>query len=387
MKVFFSAKYLKIFIIFMLGFFSINFAAAIPKNNTTIKIGAIYNFDDALNVAAFHGASLAIFQINKKGGILGHHLELVSVNAKNDNNDMLAAAHKLIKNKDITTIISFGDSKLALATIPLFNEGGKLFIASAATSPKLVELYSNNVCLTCFPDNDQALAAAKFISETFQNKNVYLLKQTDSEYANLLATYFQKGYNSLGGKIPLVGEFTARNSDISKLLNKAHTTRLQPGVIYIAADSNLAPNIVKQLRNAGFNQPIFGSDSFDSKFWQKSEFTKLDNTYFTNHAFISKDHIDPNMPRFIKAYHEMFQDEPTSFAALGYDTIYLLKKVITSVHSTNPGSLKNAFLGIHNFDGITGTINYLGDDCIPNKTVTLVKIDQGKIFLVKEIAI
>ena len=101
--------------------------------------------------------------------------------------------------------------------------------------------------------------------------------------------------------------------------------------------------------------------------------TDADNTYFTNH-YSDKD-TDERIQNFITAYKAKYNMDPVSFAALGYDSAYLLAEAIEKAGSTDKKAIVDAMTAI-DFSGITGNITF-DENRNPIKSVTIIKIENG----------
>ena len=74
-----------------------------------------------------------------------------------------------------------------------------------------------------------------------------------------------------------------------------------------------------------------------------------------------------------------------AFAALGYDTVYLVADAITRAKSTDAKAIQKALLETKDFKAITGSITYTGDSRVPQKGVTMILVKGGKFTLAQVI--
>ena len=81
---------------------------------------------------------------------------------------------------------------------------------------------------------------------------------------------------------------------------------------------------------------------------------------------------------FLRQYPE---NELNAFAALGYDAAGLLLKAIADAGSNKPEAVLQALSNIQDFQGVTGTISFGEGRRIPDKSVSVMKIDAGKLSL------
>jgi branched-chain amino acid transport system substrate-binding protein len=86
------------------------------------------------------------------------------------------------------------------------------------------------------------------------------------------------------------------------------------------------------------------------------------------------------------AYNKEYGHDPeNAFAALGYDTVYLLVDSIKRAGSMDSKALLSAIGSTKDFPGITGAITYVDGSHVPQKGVTLIAVKDGKFTLGAEV--
>lgn len=377
-------KFLKLLAIIL--FCNVTFAQA--ANNTTVNpitIGALYNLtgsQSSLDKPSLQGAELAVAEINANGGVLGRPLKLKTLDCQSKQDVVAQNAEKLTSSKDVSDlIIGLNDTDLAITAIPIITFKQKIFITSGATSPKLSALAPKSVLYTCFVDSDQAHAAAEFAYGKLNAKNSIVITQSDMEYSQLLSKYFQRSFSRLGGNVVATGSFGKDSPDINTSINLWKNHKIQPDFFFLATGPDTALQIIKQIRQAGFQQPIIGGDSFDGIALASNN--KINDVYFTTHGFITGNNPESDVKNFVAAFNKKYHKNPnSSFAGLGYDTIMLSALAMKNAQSTEGTKIRAAFMNIKNYDGITGTFSYFDPNPVPAKTVTIVKFQNGnKIFI------
>ncbi|MES2614526.1 MAG: ABC transporter substrate-binding protein [Bdellovibrionota bacterium] len=150
----------------------------------------------------------------------------------------------------------------------------------------------------------------------------------------------------------------------------------QPESIFVAGEPAYAVKVIQLLRSLNYNKPIVGSDSFDSK---DVESLKGGDIYYTTHAFVNTETADPIVQIFIKDYVEKFHSEPDgSFAALGFDTVYLLARAVNIAQSTSASKVAEALHKIKNHHLVTGNITFVEKSNIPEKSLSIIKLGNEK---------
>jgi branched-chain amino acid transport system substrate-binding protein len=156
-------------------------------------------------------------------------------------------------------------------------------------------------------------------------------------------------------------------------------------VLFVSAQPDKAGIIVKQLRDMGVKTPILGGDGYDTPDLVKlGGVPQTNDTYFTTH--VSLGNADDTVQKFSNAYKTKYSNEPeNAFAALSYDTMYLIADAIKRAGSDDPQKIRDALATTSELKGVTGTITYKDKIRVPLKSVTIMKVNEGKFEFVKEV--
>jgi branched-chain amino acid transport system substrate-binding protein len=190
----------------------------------------------------------------------------------------------------------------------------------------------------------------------------------------------------LGGTIILEDTYADDATDFSAQITKLRALSTQPDFYYVAAmPYNVGPAVL-QMRQAGIDGPIVGGDGYDTPDILSVAGDSANNVYFTTHALMDSDLGTDGIKKFIADYTAEYGHAPeNAFAALGYDSMNLLADAITRAGSTDASAIQKAMLETKDFPGITGAITFANGSHIPQKGVTLIKIDGGKFTLGAEV--
>ncbi len=354
----------------------------------TIKVGgafALTGDESSLDLPAANGAMLAAKEINANGGVLGKKIDLVVHDSKYQMDTTAQIARQFVEQDKVVAVVGFTDSDSVLAAGPIVQKAGIPFITAGATSPKLPEQIGDLLFMACFGDNVQAAAGAEFSFQKF-GKTAYLLSDKGVEYTTLLGQYFKARFLQLGGTIVLEDTYEDKATDFSPQITKLKALSKQPDFYYIAAmPYNIGP-VLKQLRDAGLNGPVVGGDGYDTPDLVSVAGPSSENTYFTTHALIDAQGGTEGIKKFIAAYNKEYGHDPeNAFAALGYDTVYLLADAITRAKGTDAQAIKKALEETKGFKAITGAITFSATSHVPQKGVTMILVKGGKFTLAQEI--
>ena len=116
---------------------------------------------------------------------------------------------------------------------------------------------------------------------------------------------------------------------------------------------------MKKMREMGMNQPVIGSNGFNSPQFIKTAGSAADGAIVGTPWFPNKD--DQKVKDFKKAYHDKYGKDPDQFAAQSYDAVYLFEAAIKQA-GIKPGDdvtkarelFRNTLANIKDFVGVTG---------------------------------
>jgi branched-chain amino acid transport system substrate-binding protein len=355
-----------------------------------IKIGALFNQtgdQSSLDVPGLNGFKLAVDEINKNGGINGSKITLVAIDGKTDQTACANAASKMIDVDKVVAICGLADSNYALAAGAIAQKNGVVFLTSGATLPSLPDQVGDHFYLVPFGDNIQAYAGAEFAAKDLKAKTAYMLTDKGMDYTMTLAKYFKERFTKINGadSVLLEDSYQTADVDFSAQIERLKGLKVQPDVLYVASDPSKCGVIVKQMRDRGITQPIIGGDGYDTPLLVElgGEGANHD-VYFTTHA--SLNNPSDKVQNFVKAYKSTYNSDPeNAFAALGYDSMYLLADAITRAGSSDPAKIVGALNKTSGFEGVTGKISYTGGSRVPNKSVTVLTVKDNKFEFVKEV--
>lgn len=327
----------------------------------------------AYGEAEIKGFELAVSEINAKGGINGKKVKLESMDDKGDATEASNAYNKLAGDNNVLAVAGPTISATTAAVAPLADQSKLVTIAPAATSDSIET--GNYLFRTCFKDSYQGEVAARFAAENLKVKKVAVLYGTGDPYSSGVGEAFAKAAEKLGLEVvDQESSSSADDTEYSAQLQKIQASGAE--LLYAPYYYSVAgPYIIPQARSVGFEGYVMGPDGYDGLklTGDKSQYNK---TYYTTH-YSADDNTNTKVQDFIKSYKSKNNAEPNTFAALGYDTIYMIKQAIEKAgKNATREDVRNAVAGM-TFDGVTGkfTMDKSGS---PTKSVIVLEMKDGK---------
>lgn len=327
----------------------------------------------AYGEAEVKGFELAVSEINAKGGINGKKVKLESMDDKGDATEASNAYNKLAGDNNVLAVAGPTISATTAAVAPLADQSKLVTIAPAATSDSIET--GNYLFRTCFKDSYQGEVAARFAAENLKVKKVAVLYGTGDPYSSGVGEAFAKAAEKLGLEVvDKESSSSADDTEYSAQLQKIQASGAE--LLYAPYYYSVAgPYIIPQARSVGFEGYVMGPDGYDGLklTGDKSQYNK---TYYTTH-YSADDNTNTKVQDFIKSYKSKNNAEPNTFAALGYDTIYMIKQAIEKAgKNATREDVRNAVASMA-FDGVTGkfTMDKSGS---PTKSVIVLEMKDGK---------
>ena len=345
-------------------------------NSDTITLGSVTTNSGtaaAYGEAEVAGFKLAVDEINAKGGINGKKVKLESMDDKGDATEASNAFNKLAGDNSVLGVVGPTISSTTAAVAPLADQSKLPAIAPAATSDSIET--GGYMFRTCFKDSYQGEIAAKFAAETLKVKKVAVLYGTGDPYSSGVGKAFAAAAKKAG--LDVVAEENSSSADDTEYSSQLQKIQAA-GAEFLYAPyyySVAGPYIIPQARSVGYKGYVMGPDGYDGLKMtdDKSLYNKV---LYTTH-YSPDDTSNAKVQDFIKSYKSKNNAEPNTFAALGYDTIYMIKQAIEKAgENATREDVRNAIAGM-SFEGVTGNFT-LDKKGSPKKSVVVLELKDGK---------
>lgn len=351
------------------------FTGCSKDSSDTIKIGGIFPLSGEVAVYGTecrNGIMLAIDEINAAGGVNGKQLELVGEDDEGSPEKSVNVYKKLVTKDKCDVIIGSLTSGCTAAISSLAQAQKVLLLAPAATLTSITEA-GDYVFRACFIDPFQGTVGGKFSRETLGASRAAVLYDIGNDYSIGLYENFKVAFEQGGGTVVAAESYSTGDKDFNAQLTKIKTAN--PDVVYLPDYYATVALIVKQLRAQGINTPIVGADGWDGIIDNAGD--EVLNGFYSNHY--AADSTDSRVVTFVKSYEEKYGSTPVSFAALGYDCVYLLKDAMVASGATDATSLKDALMKT-NGSYVTGNLTF-DENRNPVKSAVMLEIvkQDGKL--------
>jgi branched-chain amino acid transport system substrate-binding protein len=351
------------------------FVNAIFAQTETIRIGVFADYTgqtSSFGISTFSGIKMAVESINAAGGINGKKLEIVIGDDGGQSENTKLIVKKLIEIDKVDALIGEPTSTNSIVGANIAQAAKVPMITPSGTNPKITEV-GDFIFRACFVDAVQGEAMARYAIETLNIKRVSLLVDSESDYGKGLADSFTLSFKKRGGNIVSRSFYSGNDEEFSSQI--AAIKRVKPQAIYIPGYYNQIMEIAREVRASKMKVTLLGGDGWDSPTLFETGGVGLDNSFITNNFATSI----PNeiVKTFVAKYKKLYNLEPDSFAALGFDSANLLADALKRANSTDKQKLRDTLATTKDFQGITGKITFDANRN-PRKAVYILKIVEGK---------
>ncbi|MBQ1971655.1 MAG: ABC transporter substrate-binding protein [Treponema sp.] len=353
---------------------ALTLASCSKAESNSVKIGGIFPLSGQVavyGVECKNGVDLAIEEINAAGGINGKPVVLVSEDDEGNPDKTVNAFKKLSTKDGVKVVIGSLTSGCTQAITTLSQASKVVQIAPAATAPAITDA-GDFIFRACFIDPFQGTVGGKFAAETLGKKRAAILYDIGNDYSVGLADNFKIAFTKAGGSIVSEESYATNDKDFNAQLTKIKNAN--PDVVYLPDYYGTVALIAKQLRAQGINVPMVGADGWDGLTSNAGD--EVLGGYYSNHYAV--DSTEPAVKKFVESFRAKYNKDPNSFAALGYDCVYLIRDAIVAAGAEDSIVVRDA-LAKTDGDYVTGHLTF-DEKHNPIKSAVmleLVKADDG----------
>jgi branched-chain amino acid transport system substrate-binding protein len=295
------------------------------------------------------GISMAVEEINQKGGVLGKQLKPMIEDDQNTANVAVNAVNKLI-SQNVVALLGPHRSGNASA-VQHIAARNKILFMTGGTSPKLVTF--NNPYLFRVRASDQLVAkvAAKYAVEELKAKKVGLFYNND-EYGTGAKGVIEEYLKSIN--IPLVSDgHNTGDKDMTGQIAKMKREKIDCLISWSHVPETAV--VARQLKELNLSVPVIGGPTHTNQ-----EFLGLvDPAAIEGHFSVTDfaaDNPEPRVQEFVKRIKAKYNVIPEIYVASYYDAVYALADAIKRANSTDREAIRKALSETKGLQGVMSTL-------------------------------
>lgn len=239
------------------------------KTDGPIKIGfalAESGAMEAYDGPARFGAEQAIREINEAGGIDGRKVEGIFGDTKSDPAEGANAAIKALDAGAQALVVACGfDFGGATAGIEADKRGVMAISTCGAGSRFGPETAQRLFTMATSAFSDGAVMAE--VAKKRGVKRPFVIEESNTDFDTEVALGFVNRWKELGGEI--AGQSEMKNDDQSFSAQVSEIRGAKADAVMLATYPPGLTKMIRQMRGAGLDVPIFGTEDFDGESWKK----------------------------------------------------------------------------------------------------------------------
>jgi branched-chain amino acid transport system substrate-binding protein len=338
-------------------------AIAPARAEDTVKVGVVAAMSGQSaksGEAIVRGLSLAIDEVNAKGGVLGKKIELLARDDESNPAKGVVAARELVQREKVAAFFGGLDTPVSIAIVPFANQAKVPFIGAWAAGTAITQngAAENYVFRVSAVDDlvDVALVDHAVKQYGAKKPGLILINNPwgESNEKGLKAALAAKGLPA-----PAVEKF--ENDDVDVVPQLSRLKQAGADVLLLVANVAPASQVVKSLDRMGWDVPIVSH-------WGPAggRFTELAGPSAAKVHFIQTFSFSGNTsPKAIAVFEALKKKYPAikSLAdvtpavgvANAYDAMHLTALAIAKAGATDGPKIRQGFYAIDTYDGLIKT--------------------------------
>jgi branched-chain amino acid transport system substrate-binding protein len=346
----------------------------------TVKIGVVQPltgpvaYDGTIYV---NTVKMLVDEMNAKGGVLGKKIEVIVEDGACNPAQSVNAAEKLVTRDKVVGMLGAFCSTSTAAMMEVARKHKIPHVTGVSSAAHLTE--QNN------PYFFRALATTAMLGDAFggelpaavKGKRFAFLVIAD-DWGRTMVSAYPKSIQKAGGTI--VGTEYFQPSELQFL---SHITKIKssnPDAIILAANTQHAVALTKQIRELGINVPLIAEGSWTSDSYLKLAGSASDGVYgLVEYVHTIKSPINE---AFTQSFKAKLKENPSKFAGAAHNAINIMVDAIKRAGSTDPEKIRVA-LTQTNYTGVVGNIRFTDKGQAYGQDVYLALVKNGVPEVVK----
>jgi branched-chain amino acid transport system substrate-binding protein len=340
----------------------------------TVRIGVV---QPTTGPVAYDGniyvntVKMIVDDMNAKGGVLGKKIELLVEDGACNPAQSVNAAEKLVTRDKVVALLGAFCSTSTAAMMEVAKKHKIPHITGISTAAQLTEQGN--------PYFFRAVATTPMLGNAFggvlpaavKAKRFAFLVLNDDWGRSMVASY-PKSIEKAGGEIVATEFF--QQSDLQFLSQITKVKAANPDAIVLAANTQQAAALSKQIRELGVTVPLIGEGSWTSDSYLKLAGPSSDGVYgLVEYVYTIKNPIND---AFVKEFQAKLKENPTKFAGAAHNAIHIMVDAIKRAGAADPEKIRAA-LQKTDYNGLVGNIKFDDKHQAYGQTVYLAHVKGG----------
>ena len=339
---------------------------ACQQNATGYVVGAAGPWKQGYGQMNRLGIELAVEEINKKGGIDGHRLEVIYRDDEGDGESAARIAQEFVANPNISAVVGHVNSGAMVAAARIY-DGQLAALATTATSPDLTGV-SPWVFRVISSDSANGIDLARFAARLGAERAAILYE--NNAYGRGLTDAFRR---SFPGEIISIDPISdAGDQDFEPFVS--YYKRTAPELVFVAGTEASGMTLLREAKRQSLTARFLGGDGWTGIV---ADANAAEGVY-VGAPFTDAD-TRPDVRRFVDAFVAKYESVPDGNAALAYDATMVIARALAKQGASRTRVREFlADLGARSaLPGVTGPIAFPANGDPVGTSVVMTRVRRG----------
>jgi branched-chain amino acid transport system substrate-binding protein len=334
--------------------------------------GALTGDSANLGINERNGAKLAIDQFNEKNSAC--QIGFKQYDTAGSESQAPPLAQQAIQDRSVVALVGPPFSGESRTANPIFDQAGLPIITPSATNPKLSQNGWKIFHRAVGNDNDQGPAAAKYMLESLNAKEVAVLDDA-SEYGKGIGDIVRNRIKEGEGSVVVSDTIDPRATDFSATVNKIKAAA--PDAVFFGGYYQAGGVLAKQLRDAGVTATFVGPDGVNDRGFIEAAGRAAEGAILLAPA-APIDKVEGGT-QFQEAYKEAFNTDVGLYSVEAYDAANAILEAIAAGNTTREEI--NEYLNNElEYEGLSKTLKFDENGELAGEVVIYAyKVENGQI--------
>lgn len=329
----------------------------------TVKIGlvaALSGQSAKSGEAITRGLTVAIDEINAKGGILGKKIELLSRDDESNPAKGVVAARELVQREKVAMLFGGLDTPVSLAIVPFANQSKVPFMGVWAAGTPITRngAAENYVFRVSAVDALVDVALVNYALKNYQAKKPGMILVN-----NAWGESNEKGLKAAleAKQLPFAGIEKFQDNDVDLVPQLTRLKDAGADVLFLVGNVGPASQVVKSLDRMGWNVPIVSHwGPAGGRFTELAGASAAKVHFIQTYSFLGKatpksEAVFAALKAKYPAIKTLADITPAVGIANAYDAMHLAALAIAKAGSLDGGKIRQGFYDIDSYDGLIKT--------------------------------
>ncbi len=315
------------------------------EESNTLRIGVITSLtgsNAAFGQAHKNGYTIALNELNAKGGVLGKKVELVYYDDQSKPDQAVQGVSKLVDQNRVPIILGAYSSENTRAIVPAITQKQVPLIMPTATADNVMETGSPWVFRLCAGSGAYAAATLDFLKNSGDPKTMAIIYE-NTNFGQSNDKSMRDQAKQAGINVVAEEAYQASSPDYKALLQRVKAKN--PEVIYFASYLLDATTLMRQASQMGLNPRYYTSAGTG---FAAAEFPTKDKGAgpYAEYTFSVSQWLPSakwqGSKEFDEAFYKLTSTHPAYHAMEAYATLLTAAAAINNAKSAEPAAIRDA---------------------------------------------